>query len=87
MATKTPTVYQYPEPCPGSNYRQFFLPMNSLPLGKARWLIVCTFLVDSGLDDPKTSPRPPAFCIDARGVGHSALCVATGMSREGDRLD
>ena len=43
--------------------------------------------MDFVLDDAQTSPRPPASLTDAREVGSSALCVATGLSREGDGLD
>ena len=32
-------------------------------------------------------PRPPTFGTDAGGLGFSALCVAVGLSRDGDGLD
>jgi len=46
-----------------------------------------TFFVDSVFDNAQTPPKPPAWRSDARGVGSLALCVATGLSRDGDGLD
>ena len=40
-----------------------------------------------GVRRPQSSPRPPASLWDARGVVSAALCVATGLSCDGDRLD
>ena len=45
------------------------------------------FFVDSVPGDARTSPIPPAFLTDARGVGSPALCVASGLSRDGDGID
>jgi hypothetical protein len=43
--------------------------------------------VHSVVNDSQTSPRPRALRTDARGVGCSALCVVTGLSRDRDGLD
>ena len=39
------------------------------------------------LDDANNLPRPPVSRTDAGGFGFSALCMTTGLSRGGDRLD
>jgi hypothetical protein len=44
------------------------------------------FSVGSVFDDAQNIPGPPASRPDAGGVGCSALCVATGLSRDGDGL-
>jgi hypothetical protein len=36
---------------------------------------------------PTMPPRPPVPRTDAGGFGFSALCMTTGLSRDGDRLD
>ena len=39
------------------------------------------------LDDTDNPPKPPVSQTDAGGFGFSALCMTTGLSRGGDRLD
>ena len=39
------------------------------------------------LDDAHNFPWPQVSRTDAGGFGFSALCMATGLSRDGDRLD
>ena len=39
------------------------------------------------LDDADNPPWPPVSRTDAGGFGFSALCMTTGLSRGGDRLD
>jgi hypothetical protein len=38
-------------------------------------------------DDIDNTPWPPGSGTVAGGFGFSALCMATGLSRDGDRLD
>ncbi len=39
------------------------------------------------LDDAHNLPWPQVSRTEAGGFGFSALCMATGLSRDGDRLD
>jgi hypothetical protein len=39
------------------------------------------------VDDAQITPKPQTSRTDARGAGSSALCVAPGLSRDGDGLD
>src|SRR5271157_3662442 len=39
------------------------------------------------LDDTDNPPKLPVSRTDAGGFGFSALCMTTGLSRDGDRLD
>ena len=48
----------------------------------ARWLFLARVL-----DDADNPPSPPVSRTDAGGFGFSALCMTTGLSRGGDRLD
>jgi hypothetical protein len=39
------------------------------------------------VNDAQITPKPQTSRTDARGAGSLALCVALGLSRDGDRLD
>ena len=41
----------------------------------------------SSLGRRRQSPLTPVSLTDAAGFGFSALCMTTGLSRDGDRLD
>ena len=62
------------------------LPMNSpdsCALGRTGWRL----FLDPGLEDGNNPPVAPVSRTDAGECGYSALCVTTGLSRDGDRLD
>jgi hypothetical protein len=53
-----------------------------------RRLSIARFLAELVVGDPAISPWPPGMASRwPRGVGRSALCVVTGLSRDGDGLD
>ena len=62
------------------------LPMN-FPAWCALWGDRAEAVSGSSLGRHRQSPRPPVSRTDAGGFGFSALCMTTGLSRGGDRLD
>jgi hypothetical protein len=59
--------------------------MNSLR-GQAAFGDHTPWFVRSVADDAQTFPGPLGLRTDVRGVGRSALCVVTDLSRDGDGL-
>ena len=62
------------------------LPMN-FPAWRALWGDRAEAVSGSSLGRRRQPPRPPVSRTDAGGFGFSALCMTTGLSRGGDRLD
>src|SRR5208337_75868 len=62
------------------------LPMN-FPAWRALWGDRAEAVSGSSLGRRRQSPSPPVSRTDAGGFGFSALCMTTGLSRGGDRLD
>jgi hypothetical protein len=62
------------------------LPMH-FPVWRALWGDRAEVVSGSSLGRRRQSSRPPVSRTDAGGFGFSALCMTTGLSRGGDRLD
>jgi hypothetical protein len=60
--------------------------MNS-PASYAVWGGYAETVPGSSVGRRQQSPQPPAPRTEAGGFGFSALCMTTGLSRDGDRLD
>jgi hypothetical protein len=60
--------------------------MNS-PALYAVWGGYAETVPGSSVGRRQQSPQPPVPRTEAGGFGFSALCMATGLSRDGDRLD